>query len=61
MSFKDLWFAEMERDLAERLDRGEDFDSAYEAAGEGAYDSARDKLLDKADIERKRRREDGPQ
>lgn len=54
MSYKDLWFAEMERKLADKTAAGVPFDKAYEDASNEAFESARDLLADKADILRKR-------
>ena len=48
---KELYIAELERLMA-------DEDMSYEEAGDKAYDRMRERLADKADAERKRRRED---
>ncbi len=58
-SFKEAWFRQMERDLAEKLDKGIPEDRAYQEASEEAYEKTMDALLEKADMERKRRREEG--
>lgn len=47
---KDLYFAILEELLADGVE--------YEEAGERAYDLMRDRLMDAADQERKRRREE---
>ena len=56
---KDLWFAAMEQRLAELEDEGIPFDQAYERAGNEAAGIVVDRLADKADFERKRRKEEG--
>ena len=56
---KDLWFAEMERLLAEKEDAGIPFDQAYEQAGNEAGPALAERLADIVDMERKRRREEG--
>lgn len=56
---KDLWFAEMERLLAEKQDAGIPFDQAYEQASDEAHGALKERLADIADVERKRRREQG--
>jgi hypothetical protein len=58
---KDLWFAEYERQLNEAEDRlGRRLTRKEEdAISDGAYDTMREKLFDKADHERKRRKEEG--
>lgn len=56
---KDLWFAEMERILAEKEDAGIPFEQAYEQAGNEASGALTERLADMADMERKRRREEG--
>lgn len=53
MSYKDIWFAEMERKLNEKLDAGKKFDQAYEEASFEALDSATNKLADMADRAKK--------
>lgn len=59
MSFKDIWFQEMERRTAELEDQGLSFDQAYDQASDEAYTLAADRIADMADAERKRRKEDG--
>lgn len=56
---KDLWFAEMERILAEKEDAGIPFKKAYEQASNEAGPALAERLADLADFERKRRKEDG--
>jgi hypothetical protein len=56
---KDLWFAEMERKFNELLDQGMDEDRAYEKATNAANRDLADRLVDRADDERKRRKEEG--
>lgn len=46
---KDLWFAEMERLLAEKEDAGIPFDQAYEQAGNEAGPALAERLADMAD------------
>lgn len=57
MSWKDIWFDEMERKLAENMDKGMSFDRAYEKASNEAGPSAYDKLVDAADAARTRAKE----
>jgi len=54
---KDLWFAEMERLLAEKEDAGIPFDRAYKQAGDEAHGAMTERLADLADRERLRRKE----
>lgn len=56
---KDLWFAEMVRLESELLDEGCDPVDAYRIASERAHGSMMDRLADKADMLRKRAREEG--
>jgi len=56
---KDLWFQEMERLLAEKEDAGIPFNQAYEQAGNEAGPALAERLAGIADMERKRRREEG--
>lgn len=56
---KDMWFAEMERLLAEKEDAGIPFAQAYEQAGNEAGPALAERLAHKADMERKRSREEG--
>ena len=57
---KDMWFAAMEQRLAELEDEGVPFDQAYERPPENeAHGIMIDRLADMADIERKRRKEEG--
>jgi hypothetical protein len=58
-SFKEQWFRQMERDLAEKLDKGIPEDRAYQEASDEAYEKTMDAMLEKADMERRRRREEG--
>jgi hypothetical protein len=55
-----MWFREMERLLAEKEDAGIPFDQAYEQAGNEAGPALAERLADRADMERKRRREEQP-
>jgi len=55
---KDLWFAEMERLLAEKEDAGMDWDAAYEQASNEAQGAVIDRLADMADELRMRRKEE---
>ena len=54
MSFKDIWFAQMERELNANMDKGMTFDKAYLKASTEAWDKAREALADKADVLRKK-------
>jgi hypothetical protein len=54
---KDLWFAEMERILAEKEDAGIPFDQAYEQAGNEASGAVQERIADMADMERQRRKD----
>lgn len=54
---KELWFAAMERRMAELIDEGHSEDRAYDLAGEQAYDIMRENLADHADNLRKRAKE----
>ena len=54
---KDLWFAEMERRMAELIDEGVPEDKAYDLAGAQAYDLMRERLFDSADNLRKAAKE----
>jgi hypothetical protein len=56
---KDLYIAELERIMAELLEQGYSKDAAYERAGDLAYEAMRERLFQMADVEKKRRREDG--
>ena len=53
---KDLWFANMERRLAE-LEDELGFDAAYERASDEAFDITREQLADRADELRQRSKE----
>lgn len=55
---KDLWFAEFERHLNEMEDEGVPPKVAYDRAADMAQQSLREKLADRADMERLRRKED---
>lgn len=59
MTGKEMWFAEMERLLAQYEDEGMSWDEAYKKAGDNAASSLAERLADMADRERKRRREEG--
>ena len=59
MSFKDLYIAEVERIAAELEEAGENPDRAYDLASNSAYDAARERLIDAADLQRKLEREQG--
>lgn len=59
MDFKELYLAEVERITADLEDRGVPSDRAYDIASSSAYDSARERMFDAADIARKRQREEG--
>lgn len=50
---KDLWFAEMERRMAELIDQGLSDDEAYDRACDDAHGLLRDRLADIADRARK--------
>lgn len=54
---KDLWFANMERRMAELEDEGYPTDEAYNRASEEAWDLTRDQLADKADQLRQQQKE----
>jgi hypothetical protein len=56
---KELWFARMCELQAQYEEEGMDSDAAYERACDAAFSSQRDTLADIADMERKRRRENG--
>jgi hypothetical protein len=56
---KELWFAEMERKMAELIDAGMSEDEAYEKAGDQAYHELGDRMADMADNLRKRAKENG--
>jgi hypothetical protein len=58
-SFKEQWFRQMERDFAEKLDKGIPEDRAYREASEEAHEKVMDAMLERADMERNRRREEG--
>ena len=55
---KEMWFAQMERRMAELIDEGMPETAAYDAASEQAYDLLREDLADKADYLRKKAKED---
>ena len=59
MDFKELYIAEVERITADLEDQGVPAHRAYDIASSSAYDSARERMFDAADIERKRAREEG--
>lgn len=52
-----MWFAEMERLLAEKEDAGIPFDEAYRQAGEQADGALRERLADMADHARMLKKE----
>lgn len=54
MSSKDLYFAEHERLTALAEDEGMDWQDAYEATADAAWDAMRDRLADRADEARQR-------
>ena len=56
---KDMWMDEMERIMGELIDQGMPEDEAYEKASERAGGALQERLADWADMERKRRREEG--
>lgn len=58
MSYKDIWFAEMERKLNDKLARGVPENRAYDEASAEAFESAKDKLADMADNARLRAKEE---
>jgi len=55
-NFKDLWFAQMERELNEAVDRGVPFGKAYKDAADKAALDVVQQLVDLADTQRKRER-----
>lgn len=56
---KELWFREFERLYNEKMDAGIPAHRAYAEAGQEAHGELIEKLADMADLERKRRRENG--
>lgn len=54
---KEIWFAEMERLYAEKLDAGVPDSQAYEQAGDEAHDATRERLADMIDLARLRKKE----
>lgn len=59
MDFKELYIAEVERISAELEDAGESPDRAYDLASNSAYDAARERLADRADMLRQRAKDEG--
>jgi hypothetical protein len=59
MTGKELWFAEMERLLGEKEAAGIPEDRAYDEASNEAGPALAERLADMADMERKRRKEEG--
>ena len=53
---KELWFAEMERILNDKLDKGMDWDKAYEQASNEAGPALLDRFADIADRQKKIKR-----
>lgn len=53
------WFREFERRLGEKLDQGVPEERAHTEAAEEAGPALAEQMFDKADFERKRRREEG--
>jgi hypothetical protein len=58
MDFKELYIAEVERIAGELEDRGVNPDRAYDLASNSAYESARERLLDRADMLRQRAKDE---
>ena len=57
---KELFIAAHEELVEEYMERhGCDWQTAYDATADQAYDHMREKLFERADIERKRQREEG--
>lgn len=56
---KDIWFADMERRMAELIDQGMDEDEAYEKAGDLAYKYLGDTMADMADAAKQRAKDEG--
>lgn len=56
---KELWFREFERLYSEKLDAGIPDRLAYGQAGNEAHGALAERLADRADRERKRRKEEG--
>lgn len=54
LSSKDIYIAEHERLTALAEDEGMDWQDAYEATADAAYDAMRDRLADMADEARQR-------
>lgn len=54
---KDLWFENMEREVARLEGLGLSFDQAYGQAAHNAFDLTRDQLADRADAARQRRKD----
>lgn len=59
MDFKELYIAEVERISAELEAAGLNPDAAYDMASNSAYDAARERIADHADMLRKRAKEEG--
>lgn len=60
MDFKELYIEEVERIAAELEEAGEDPERAYYLASNSAYDAARDRYADMADMARTRAKEGQP-
>jgi hypothetical protein len=56
---KELWFANMERRMAELIDQGMSEDEAYEKAANQVYHELGDRMADMADNIRKQTKENG--
>ncbi len=56
---KELWLAEWERLFEFALERGDSDEVARQFADDHADNALRESLSDRADLERKRRREEG--
>ena len=58
MDFKELYIAEVERIAADLEERGVNPDRAYDLASNRAYESARDRFADMADVYRQRAKDE---
>jgi len=58
MDFKELYIAEVERIAADLEERGVNPDRAYDLASNSAYESARDRFADMADVYRQRAKDE---
>lgn len=56
---KELYFADMERRFNELLDKGMDPDTAYEKAGNDAYNGLGERMADLADAAKQRAKDEG--